>query len=117
MGRCSIRLYNTRILYLWLKNVLVAESKVAVNEKLEQWSIALETQGLRIPRSKTYYLWCNFNGKSWLRGVETNIWGQRVPQKDSFKYLGSMIQKGCDVTDDNTTLQKDVIKFNLFLSM
>ncbi|XP_035841304.1 uncharacterized protein LOC118488194 [Helianthus annuus] len=42
--------------------VLVAETKQRLNSRLEEWRAALEGKGLRISRSKTEYLYCNFSG-------------------------------------------------------
>ncbi|XP_057528932.1 two-pore potassium channel 1-like [Amaranthus tricolor] len=42
--------------------VLVAETKEEANSKLEECREALEGKGLRISRTKTEYLQCNFNG-------------------------------------------------------
>ncbi|KAL6546860.1 hypothetical protein OROMI_022581 [Orobanche minor] len=53
--------------------VLVAESRRKVNVKLELWRSKLESQGLRVSRSKTEYLWCNFSGETNEEGVEVMI--------------------------------------------
>ncbi|XP_076901808.1 uncharacterized protein LOC143556356 [Bidens hawaiensis] len=42
--------------------VLVAETKQSLNERLEEWRVALEDKCLRISRSKTKYLFCDFSG-------------------------------------------------------
>ena len=44
--------------------VLVVETKEETNSKLEEWREALESKGLRISRTKTKHLRCNFNGGS-----------------------------------------------------
>ena len=41
--------------------VLVAETKVEINAKLELWREALESKGLKINRNKTEYMECNFS--------------------------------------------------------
>ena len=41
--------------------VLVSETKVEVNVKLELWITALESKGLKISRNKTEYMECNFS--------------------------------------------------------
>ena len=40
--------------------VIVGETKEEVNRKLEVWKQTLEFGGLRISRSKTEYMACNF---------------------------------------------------------
>ncbi|KAL6545049.1 hypothetical protein OROHE_009956 [Orobanche hederae] len=82
--------------------VLVAESRREVNEKLELWRSNLESQGLRVSRSKTEYLWCNFSGETNEEGVEVMISDQIVPRTDKFKHLGSIIQKEGEFEDDVT---------------
>ena len=42
--------------------VFVAETKEEVNNKLDEWREVLEGKGLRISRTKTEYLRCNFSG-------------------------------------------------------
>ena len=41
--------------------VLVAETKVQINAKLELWREALESKGLKICRNKIEYMNCNFS--------------------------------------------------------
>ena len=41
--------------------VLVAETKVGVNAKLELWREVLESKGLKISRNKAEYMECNFS--------------------------------------------------------
>ncbi|KAL6560456.1 hypothetical protein OROGR_004015 [Orobanche gracilis] len=82
--------------------VLVAESRREVNEKLELWRSKLESLGLRMSRSKTEYLWCNFSGENNEEAVEVRIADQIVPRTDKFKYLGSIIHKEGEVEDDVT---------------
>ncbi|KAK9069694.1 hypothetical protein SSX86_011598 [Deinandra increscens subsp. villosa] len=42
--------------------MLVAESKHGLNEKLEEWRVALDSKGLRISCSKMKYMRCDFSG-------------------------------------------------------
>lgn len=83
--------------------MLVVEFKVEVNKRLdlEQWKVALESQGVHICLSKTEYLWCNFS-ECIDDGVKVNIGeGGRVPQNDSFKCPCSIIQKRVCVGEDD----------------
>ena len=41
--------------------VLVTETKEEANSELQEWREALEGKGLRISRTKTEYLRCNFS--------------------------------------------------------
>ncbi|KAL6560155.1 hypothetical protein OROHE_006393 [Orobanche hederae] len=82
--------------------VLVAESRREVNVKLELWRSKLKSQGMRVGRSKTEYLLCNFSGETNEEGVEVMISDQLVPHTDKFKYLGSIIQKEGEFEDDVT---------------
>ena len=58
--------------------------------------------GLRVSRSKTEYLCCNFSGENKEEGVEVMIEGMSVPRTDRFKYLGSIIQNEGEIEDDVT---------------
>ena len=53
--------------------VLVAETKEEANSKLEEWREALDDKGLRINRTKTEHLRCNFSGAESIRKVEVTI--------------------------------------------
>jgi hypothetical protein len=80
--------------------VLVAEKKQDLNVRLEEWRIALERKGLRISRSKTEYLFCNFSGGIDEENTQITIGGQAVPQTTKFKYLGSFVQCDGDIDCD-----------------
>ncbi|KAJ7957951.1 Retrovirus-related Pol polyprotein LINE-1 [Quillaja saponaria] len=79
--------------------VLVDETREGLNSKLEMWRNALESKGLRLSRTKTEYMECNF---SKTRGGSNDIIldGQTIPTKDVFKYLGSFIQKDGAIEHD-----------------
>ncbi|KAJ7979012.1 Retrovirus-related Pol polyprotein LINE-1 [Quillaja saponaria] len=79
--------------------VLVDETREGLNSKLEMWRNALESKGLRLSRTKTEYMECNF---SKTRGGPNDIIldGQTIPTKDVFKYLGSFIQKDGAIEHD-----------------
>ena len=44
--------------------VLVAKTREEVSNKLDEWRKVLEGKGLRISRTKTEYLRCDFSGTS-----------------------------------------------------
>ncbi|XP_076921566.1 uncharacterized protein LOC143583021 [Bidens hawaiensis] len=75
----------------------VAERKQDLNMRLEQWRAALENKGLRISRSKTEYLHCNFGGRNDDEEIQITIEDQVVPWVTKFKYLGSFVQSDREI--------------------
>jgi hypothetical protein len=59
----------------------------------------LEAKGFRLSRSKTEYMKCNFSATTQEEG-DVRLDGQVVPKKDTFYYLGSMLQKNGDIDED-----------------
>ena len=70
--------------------VLVDESRIGVNQKLELWREILESKGFRLSRTKTKYMRCDF-GTTTREEEDVSLKGQVVPTKDTFRYLGSML--------------------------
>jgi hypothetical protein len=58
----------------------------------------LESKGFKLGRTKTEYMRCGFSTTT--REEEVSLDGQVVPQKDTFRYLGSMLQKRGDIDED-----------------
>ncbi|KAG2558020.1 hypothetical protein PVAP13_8NG106504 [Panicum virgatum] len=79
--------------------VLVDESRAGVNRKLEQWRCTLESKGFRLSRTKTEYMMCDFS-TSRHEGGDVSLDAQVVAHKDTFRYLGSMLQKDGDIDED-----------------
>ena len=82
--------------------VLVDESRTGVNQKLELWRETLESKGFRgfrLSRTKTEYMRCDF-GTITREEEDISLKGQVVPRKDTFRYLGSMLQKDGDIDED-----------------
>jgi hypothetical protein len=79
--------------------VLVDESRTGVDQKLELWRRTLEEKGFRLSRSKTEYMQCDFSATTQEEG-DVRLDGQVVPKKDTFRYLGSMLQKDGDIDED-----------------
>ncbi|KAD3338158.1 hypothetical protein E3N88_33679 [Mikania micrantha] len=79
--------------------VLVAENEEDLNARLEEWRLVLESKGLRISRSKTEYLYCNFSGSSEEEN-HVSIGDQEVPKTTKFKYLGSFVHSDGDIDSD-----------------
>jgi hypothetical protein len=61
--------------------------------------MTLEAKGFRLSRSKTEYMKCDFSATMQEEG-SVRLDGQVVPKKDTFHYLGSMLQKDGDIDED-----------------
>jgi hypothetical protein len=59
----------------------------------------LETKYFRLSRSKTEYMKCDFSTTTQEEG-DIRLDDQVVPKKDTFHYLGSMLQKNGDIDED-----------------
>ena len=60
----------------------------------------MESGGFRISRSKTEYMACNFAQSSEEDGQVVRIGTHEITQKNSFKYLDSIISEDGDVEND-----------------
>jgi hypothetical protein len=58
----------------------------------------LEAKGFSLSRSKTEYMKCDFSATT--QEGDVRLDGQVVPKKDTFHYLGSMLQKDGDIDED-----------------
>ena len=76
--------------------VLVDESRAGVNRKLELWRRTLESKGFRLSRTKTEYMMCDFSATRH-EGGDVSLDVQVVVLKDTFRYLGSVLQKDGDI--------------------
>jgi hypothetical protein len=79
--------------------VLVDESRMGVDQKLELWTRTLEAKSFRLSSSKTEYMKCDFSATMQEEG-DFRLDGQVVSKKDSFRYFGSMLQKDGDIDED-----------------
>ncbi|GJN12835.1 hypothetical protein PR202_ga31149 [Eleusine coracana subsp. coracana] len=79
--------------------VLVDERKTGFNWKLKLCRRTLESKGFRLSRSKAEYMKCDFSSTPCVEG-DVSLDGQIVPKKDTFRYLGSMLQKDGDIDED-----------------
>ena len=68
--------------------VLVAESREALERKLERWRYALESRGMKISRKKTEYMTTDMNGD---QQDTIRLEGVDIKRVYKFKYLGSMM--------------------------
>jgi hypothetical protein len=79
--------------------VLVDESRMGADQKLELWRQTLEAKGFRLSRSKMEYMKCDFSATTQEEG-NARLDGQVVPKKDTIRYMGSMLQKNGDIVED-----------------
>ena len=70
-----------------------------MNQKLELWRETLESKGFRLSRTKTEYMRCDF-GTTNRKEEDVSLEGQVVPRNDTFRYLGSMLQRDRNIDDD-----------------
>ena len=64
--------------------VLVDESRIGVNRKLELWRNTLEPKGFRLSRTKTEYMMCEFSATR-QEEEDVSLEGQVVTKKDTFR--------------------------------
>jgi hypothetical protein len=79
--------------------VLMDESRTGVDQKLELWRQTLEAKCFKLSRSKTEYMKCDFSATMQEEG-DVRLDGQMVPKKDTFRYMGSMLQKDENMDED-----------------
>jgi hypothetical protein len=78
--------------------VLVDKSWTRVNRKLKSWRETLESKGFRLSRTKIEYVRYDFDTTTHEEG-DVSLEGQVVSRKDTFLYLGSMLQIDGDIED------------------
>ncbi|XP_026451240.1 uncharacterized protein LOC113351475 [Papaver somniferum] len=78
---------------------LIGNSKEDVEEKLELWCKTLESKGFKLSRTKTDYLKCDISDSGRVEG-DIMLDGQPVPRKESFRYLGSVLQSNGGIEED-----------------
>ena len=59
----------------------------------------MESKGFRLSRTKTKYMMCGFSTTRH-EEEEVSLDGQMVSQKDTFRYLGSILHKDGDIDED-----------------
>ena len=82
--------------------VLIDETRTKVNDRLEAWRHGLESKGFKLSRTKTEYLECKFSVERDETDCDVRLGTQPIPTRESFKYLGSIIQNSGDIDDDVT---------------
>jgi hypothetical protein len=81
--------------------VLIDESRIRVNQKLELWKQTLESKGFRLSRTKTEYMRCQFSGEN-SDDRDVSLDGRVVPMNDTFRYLESILQSEGEI-DENVS--------------
>ncbi|GKA32260.1 hypothetical protein Tco_0718627 [Tanacetum coccineum] len=72
-----------------------------VKQQIERWREALEDNGLRVSREKTEYLRCDFNRYEVVhQEVDIRIEDRILQPNESFRYLGSAIQRLGRIVED-----------------
>jgi predicted small metal-binding protein len=79
--------------------VLVDESSTGVDQKLELWRRTLKANGFILSRSKTKYMKCDFSATT-QEEEDVRLDDQVIHKKDTFRDLGSMLQKDGDIDED-----------------
>jgi hypothetical protein len=79
--------------------VLIDESRIGVNQKLELLRQTLELKGFRLRRTKTEYMRCQFSREN-SDGGDVSLDGRVVPMNDIFQYFGSMLQSEKEIDED-----------------
>ena len=82
--------------------VLVAETKVEENAKLELWREVLESKVLKISKNKTKYIKCNFSKNQGRNEEVVSIEGQEILKSEQFRYLGLILHTEGDIGADVT---------------
>jgi len=80
--------------------VLLGELREELNGRLETWRQALEAYGVRLSRSKTEYMECNFSKRQSSPTWEVKVGDHIIPQVTWFKYLGSIVQNNREIKAD-----------------
>nr|XP_009802111.1 PREDICTED: uncharacterized protein LOC104247724 [Nicotiana sylvestris] len=82
--------------------VLIDETRGGINERLEVWRHTLESKGFKLSRTKIEYLECKFSGVTQEADGDVKLDTQGISRRESFKYLGSIIQKDGEIDEDVT---------------
>nr|XP_018625126.1 uncharacterized protein LOC108944496 [Nicotiana tomentosiformis] len=79
--------------------VLIDETRCRVNGRLELRRHALESKGFKLSRTKTEYYECKFSMGTQETEVKVKLDTQVIPKRDSFKYIGSVIQGNGEIDE------------------
>jgi hypothetical protein len=70
--------------------VLIDESRIGVDQKLELWRQTLESKSFRLSRTKIEYIMRQFREEN-SDDEDVSLDRRVVPMNDTFWYLGSML--------------------------
>jgi hypothetical protein len=79
--------------------VLIAQSRIELERKLEKWRYALESRGMRISRSKTEYFTTD-ESQDELDTIKLD--GINIKRTRTFKYLGSVVEEQAGMENEVT---------------
>nr|XP_009593913.1 uncharacterized protein LOC104090513 isoform X1 [Nicotiana tomentosiformis] len=82
--------------------VLIDETRGGVDDRLEFRRQTLKSKGFKLSRTKTKYLECKFSEVTQEADMGMRLDTQVIPRRDSFKYLGSIIQGNGEIDEDIT---------------
>ncbi|XP_070036177.1 uncharacterized protein [Nicotiana tomentosiformis] len=82
--------------------VLIDETRCGVNERLEVWRQTPESKGFKLSRTKTEYLECKFSGATQDVDEDVRLDLQIIPRRETFNYLGSIIQENGEINEHVT---------------
>ncbi|XP_048488766.1 uncharacterized protein LOC125491268 [Plutella xylostella] len=80
--------------------VLVDESGDELQVQLNQWRDTLESVGLRLSRTKTEYMFCQFGGPT--SAASISLGTSPLAVGEDFRYLGSLLQSDGSIDRDVT---------------
>ncbi|XP_070025188.1 uncharacterized protein [Nicotiana sylvestris] len=80
--------------------ILIDEMQDGVNERLEIWRKTLDSKGFKFSSTKTEFVECKFRGIWGEADRDVRLESQVIPKKESFKYLGSVIQDDREIDED-----------------
>jgi hypothetical protein len=84
---------------LFADDMVLIESRIGIDKKLELRRQTLELKGFRISRTKTEYMRCQFMGDN-SDDKNVSLDGQVVHMNDTFRYMRSMLQSDRGIDED-----------------
>ncbi|XP_070014819.1 uncharacterized protein [Nicotiana sylvestris] len=82
--------------------VLMDETRCSVNARLEDWRQTLESKCFKLSRTKIEYSECKVSDTAWEDDIEVRLETQVTPKRESFNYLGYIIQENEEIDEDVT---------------
>ncbi|XP_019236518.1 PREDICTED: uncharacterized protein LOC109216786 [Nicotiana attenuata] len=82
--------------------ILIDETRGSVSEKLELWRQTLESKSFKLSMTTTEYLECKFSDETRGENIDVMLDSQVIPKRESFRYLGLVIQGNGEIDEDVT---------------